>query len=166
MVAGAVPLLVMTRVCEELVPAVTLPNESEEEAACRVAADPVPLRDTSCGLEAALSVRVIAPLRVPVAVGVKVTEMVQEALTARLEPQRLVWAKSPEAAIAEIASAAVPLLVRVMVWAALVVPSDWAAKVRLVGDRVSVGVAAVAVPLSATDRVLLVALLWMARVPV
>ena len=158
--------MVMTRVCEELVPAVMLPNESEEEADCRVAAVAVPVSDTDCGLEAALSVKVIAPLRVPVAVGVKVTEMVQEALTARLEPQRLVWAKSPEAAMPEIERAAVPLLVRVMDWAALVVPSDWAAKVRLVGDRVSVGVAVTAVPLSATDRVLLVALLWMARVPV
>ena len=134
MVAEAVPLLVMTRVCEELVPAVMLPNESEEEAACRVAADPVPLRDTSCGLEA-LSVKVIAPLRVPLAVGVKVTETVQEVPTARLEPQRLVWAKSPEAAILEIESVALPVFFRVIDCAVLEVPSDWAAKVRVVADR-------------------------------
>jgi hypothetical protein len=38
---------------------------------------------------------VTAPVLVPVAVGLKVTLMVQLALAARLEPQVLVWEKSP-----------------------------------------------------------------------
>lgn len=43
----------------------------------------------------ALSVNVTAPVSVPAAVGVKVTEMVQLAPAARLDPQVLVSAKSP-----------------------------------------------------------------------
>ena len=43
----------------------------------------------------ALSVTVNAALRVPVAVGVNVTLMVQLAPAATLEPQVFVWAKSP-----------------------------------------------------------------------
>ena len=77
------------------------------------AAAPVPLNDTVCGLAAALSVNVIAPVSVPAAVGVKVTEMVQLALAAKLEPQVLVWAKLPEAAMPLIESAPVPVLVKV-----------------------------------------------------
>jgi hypothetical protein len=67
-------------------------------------------------------------LRVPVAVGVKVTLMVQEAPAANvLEPlgQVLVWAKSallvPLSPILLMVRAAVPLFLRVTVWAALVV---------------------------------------------
>ena len=79
------------------------------------AAAPVPLNDTVCGLAAALSVNVIAPVSVPAAVGVKVTEMVQLALTARLDPQVLVSAKLPEAAMPLIDRAAVPVFVKVTV---------------------------------------------------
>jgi len=52
----------------------------------------VPVSATACGLEAALSVSVIAPVRVPEAVGVKVTEIVQLAFAARLAPQVFVCA--------------------------------------------------------------------------
>ena len=48
-----------------------------------------------CGLPLALSVIVTAPLRAPLAVGVNVTLMVQFAFCATVEPQLLVWAKSP-----------------------------------------------------------------------
>ena len=44
------------------------------------------------GLPVALSVMVMAPVRVPVAVGVKVTLMEQLAPAAREAPQVLVWA--------------------------------------------------------------------------
>jgi len=55
-----------------------------------VAAAPVPVSETDCGLSTALSVKVTAPGRVPVVVGVKVTETVQEAPTPRDAVQLLV----------------------------------------------------------------------------
>lgn len=60
---------------------------------------PMPARDTTCGLSAALSVKVMLPFRAPVAVGVKTIVMVQLAEPARALPQLLVWAKSPLATI-------------------------------------------------------------------
>ncbi len=72
---------------------------------------PVPLRATLCGEPVALSVIVRLPFRVPVAVGVKVTEIVQLAPAAKLVPHVLVCAKSPDAAIDVIVRAAVPELV-------------------------------------------------------
>jgi hypothetical protein len=50
---------------------------------------------TVCGLPAALSVMVKAPVLVPPAVGLKVTLSVQVVLTGTLEPQVWVWEKSP-----------------------------------------------------------------------
>lgn len=47
---------------------------------------PVPLRETVCGLPGALSATEIVPLRLPEALGVKVTWIVQFAPDARLEP--------------------------------------------------------------------------------
>ncbi len=79
---------------------------------------PVPVRLTLCGLPAALSVRVIAAARVPLAAGVKVTLIVQLAPTATLDPQLLDWAKSlalaPVSARLVRLKAALPELVRVM----------------------------------------------------
>ena len=90
-VSAAVPLLVRVMVCAALV------VETDWLAKARLlgekvtaGATPVPLSDSCCGLAAALSVKVMAPVRVPVAVGVKVTEIVQTALAARLVPQLLV----------------------------------------------------------------------------
>jgi hypothetical protein len=51
---------------------------------------PVPLRATLCGEPVASSVIVILAVRVPAAVGVKVTEIVQLAPAATLVPQLLV----------------------------------------------------------------------------
>src|SRR5205085_11254257 len=51
---------------------------------------PVPESATVCGLPAAESVMVIAPLRAPTCVGVNVTLMVQLAAASRLPPQVLV----------------------------------------------------------------------------
>ena len=56
---------------------------------------PVPVSETVCGLLEALSVMVKLPLRVPLAVGVKVTLTVQLELVATLAPQLLLCAKSP-----------------------------------------------------------------------
>jgi hypothetical protein len=52
---------------------------------------------------------VIEPLREPVALGVKVTLRVQLAPAARLEPQVLVWAKSPLTVMLVIVRVALPV---------------------------------------------------------
>jgi len=84
---------------------------------------PVPVNETVCGLPPALSVTEMEPVREPVAVGAKVTEIVQVPAAATEAPQVLVWLKSPLAAIVVIVSAADPVLVSVTTWAALVVPN-------------------------------------------
>ena len=76
---------------------------------------PVPLSDTDWGLFAALSVSVSVPVRLPVAVGVKVTLIVQLAPGATEPAQVLVWAKSPEALMRSGVRAPLPGLLRVMV---------------------------------------------------
>lgn len=60
------------------------------------------------------------PARLPAALGVKVTLMVQLAPTARLLPQLFVWVKSPVVLMLLMVKAAVPLLVKVAACAALV----------------------------------------------
>jgi hypothetical protein len=82
---------------------------------------PVPDRLIVCGLLLALSVMVIEPVRAPAAVGVKVTLIVQFPLAATLVPQVLVSAKSPLGVILLMLSDALPELVSVTGWAALVV---------------------------------------------
>ncbi len=61
---------------------------------------PEPVSETDWGLLEAASVMVSVPVRVPAAVGVKVTLTVQLELAATLVPQLLVCAKSPLACIA------------------------------------------------------------------
>jgi len=55
-----------------------------------VTAMPVPVSGMVCGLPAASSVMVITPVRVPVAVGVKVTVMVQVPPAATVAPHEVV----------------------------------------------------------------------------
>jgi hypothetical protein len=68
------------------------------------------------------------PLLVPAAVGLKVTEIVQLAPAPTVIPQVLVCEKSPLAAMLEMLSVAVPVLLRLTDCAALVVPTSWPAK--------------------------------------
>ena len=79
----------------------------------------MPVRLTLWGLPVALSVKVTAAVRVPLAAGVKVTLIVQLAPAATELPQLLVWAKSPGfvpvSAMLVTVKAALPVLVRVMV---------------------------------------------------
>jgi len=95
-----------------------------------------------------LSLMLIEAVRMPLAAGVKVTLMVQFPPAATELPQVLAWAKSlalgPVIARLEIVKAPLPMLPRAMVRVALVVPTGWLAKVRLVGERLTasgVGVA-------------------------
>ena len=83
--------------------------EGETEAR---GATPVPLKLTVCGLPLALSVRVIVPVRVPLAVGVKNTLIAQPVPAATLAPQLSCWEKSPVTAMLRV-SVAVP---RLLTW--------------------------------------------------
>jgi len=87
------------------------------------------------------------PERDPVAVGVKVTLMVQLLPAKTGLVQVLVWAKSPVAEILVIVSVALPELVSVTDCTVLVVPTIWELKVRLEDDRVTAGAAPVPVKL-------------------
>jgi hypothetical protein len=118
---------------------------------------PVPVRETVCGLPVALSVIETFAVRVPAAVGVKVTLIVQLALAFTLPPQVLVSAKSPllvpVIAMLVRESAAEPLLVSVTFCAALVVFTVWLAKVRLAGDSVTAGVPPALAPVPVRETV-------------
>ena len=83
----------------------------------------VPIRLTVCGVPAALSLIVNVPVRVPLAVGVKVTLSVQVDPAATPFPQLSVSAKSPLAEMLVMCNGAVPLLERFTVCGALVVPT-------------------------------------------
>src|ERR1019366_7834109 len=80
---------------------------------------PVPVRVTVWGLPVALSVRARAAVRVPLAVAVKVTLMVQLAPAATELPQLLVCAKSlglvPTSAMLVMLKAELPVLFSVRV---------------------------------------------------
>jgi hypothetical protein len=117
--------------------------------------DPVPLSPRLCGVSAALSAIDTPAEREPEAPGENVTEIVHVAFTpsvAGLSGHVFVCAKSPAfapaTAIPVIANGAVPEFVSVAVFAALVVPTVWLAKVRLVGVSVTAG--AVPLPVSGT----------------
>ena len=104
---------------------------------------PVPEIATDCGLPAALSAIETEALRDPEAVGVNVTLMAQLAPAARVLPQVFVCAKSPAFApvmlMLLMVSSAEPLLVSVIGCAALVEFWFCVAKVRVAGDRDTVG---------------------------
>ena len=123
---AALPELLSVTVCGALVvPCAWLPKVrlTGERPATGPLADPVPVRLTVCGLLAAPSVMVRAPVLVPPAVGVKVTVTVQLAPIARLAPQVLLSAKSPPAVTPWIRSGSLLGLLSDKVWEALVVPT-------------------------------------------
>src|SRR5215203_3224281 len=80
--SGAVPVLLRVVDCVAGVPTVCELKVSVFGVSVSVGAVPVPMRATSRGLPAASSVIVTLAVRGPAAVGVKVTEIVQLALTA------------------------------------------------------------------------------------
>ena len=79
----------------------------------------------------------------PDAVGANVTLKVQvfpgPGAAATLAPQVLVCAKSPAATTFEMVKAPLPELVRVTVWAALVVPTACPVNVSVLGERFTTG---------------------------
>lgn len=101
---------------------------------------PVPVSGTVCGLLFALSVIVIAPVRVPVAVGVKVTLILQFAPAASVAPQGfglVTRAKSPLATMLLMDNVPLPLLVMVTIFPGAVLPTTTAPQVSEVGDSVT-----------------------------
>jgi hypothetical protein len=86
-------------------------NEAGERLTTGAVPVPVRLTDWVAGL--ALSVMVREPLLEPLAVGVKVTLRVQLAATATLEPQVLVWEKSPLTVMLVMLRSALPVFLRV-----------------------------------------------------
>jgi hypothetical protein len=152
-VRAAVPAFVNVTICAALaVPTfaeakVRLVDESVTDGAV---ATPVPERVTVWGEPVALSITERAPVRVPVAEGVKVTEMAQLPPAARLVPQFWLAAKSPDVAREVKLRAAFPELVNVTICATLVAPTFVDAKVKLVGESAAVGAVAMPVPESAT----------------
>ena len=85
-----------------------------------------------------MSVMVMEPVRVPVAVGVNVTVIVQGVFGASELGHELA-AKSPLVAMLEMESVAVPVFVKVTFCDALVVFTNWLPKLRLVFERVTTG---------------------------
>jgi hypothetical protein len=112
---------------------------------------PVPERPTDCGLPLALSVMVSAADDEPAAEGVYVTATVHVPPAATELPQVFptsakLLALVPVIAKLVILNAALPALVRVTVWAELVVSTGWLPKARLVVERVIDGVEPVPPP--------------------
>jgi hypothetical protein len=130
--------------------------------ACTV---PVPDNATVCGLLGELSVIVSVPVRVPTAVGVKVTSILQFFPAASVAPQGLVdvvWPKSPLVVMLLIFSVEVPVLVKVTAFLAPVAPTTTLAHVRDDGVTVTVG----PVPLVVTVRLTEVVAVRLPDVPV
>jgi len=154
-VSGAVPVFLSVDDCEGLVVPISCePNArlGGVSVAAGAGVPPVPLRASACGLPVALSETCTVAARGPVALGEKVTVMVQVALAASDAGQSLVCVKSvafaPVMAMPVIVSGAVPEFRSVEVCDALVVPTSCEPNVRPLGVSVTAG--AVPVPVSAT----------------
>jgi hypothetical protein len=147
----AAPVLVSVTNCGALVVVtICVPKvRVEGKRVTAAAGTPFPLSRIVCGLFAVLSVMVTDPYRLPGAVGVKIMLMVQLAALARLAPHVLVSAKSPVAATLVMFKGEPPMLFKVTDWGALLVPTTWLGKVRLVGERLTAG-PATPVPVSST----------------
>jgi hypothetical protein len=113
---------------------------------------PVPERATVWGLPAAPSVIVSVAVRLPLADGLKVTLIAQLAPATTLDPQLLLWAKllalEPVTTMLVMLKFALPVLVKVTVWAVLVAPTERFPNARLDGETLTTE--AVPVPERAT----------------
>lgn len=99
---------------------------------------PVPVKLTVCGLPLALSVMVMEPVCVPVAVGVNVTLITQGVLGAR-ELGHVLAAKFPLVTMLEMERVAVPVFVSVTFCDVLVVLTAWLPRLKPVGESVTAG---------------------------
>lgn len=104
---------------------------------------PDPERAICCGLATALSVILITALRLPVADGAKVTEIVQLLSLGIDRPQLLVWLKSPALVPVTVMLPKIRLvplgILMVTAFTALAVPTVWPENARLLGDSKTLG---------------------------
>ena len=155
-VRGAVPVLVSVTDCDALVaPTFTVPNDRLVAERLTVGGvRPVPLREIDCGELVALSVMVMAAVMAPAFVGEKWPWMTQFAPAATLVPQ--LFANPNEEAFVPVTvmlvtvRVPVPVLVSVTDCDALVDPTCWVPKDKLLADRDTAG-APLPVPLKAID---------------
>ncbi len=102
---------------------------------------PVPVRVTACGLPPPSLLKRTDAVRAPIAVGLNVTLTVQLPPVPKVLPQVLGGERekspafAPRIAICHKFIVTVPLFVRVIVCAALLVFTVWLAKGRVVGDK-------------------------------
>src|SRR5438093_13717308 len=106
----------------------------DPDAAVIEKSSPVPARASFCGLLAALSLRVTIPVRVPPAVGLKLTLTVQLPLEVSVAPQVLVSAKSPLILRLLMFRVTLPVFLTVIVCATLWDPTICPLKVRFPGE--------------------------------
>jgi hypothetical protein len=124
---------------------------------------PLPVSGTSCGLLAALSLMVRVPVIVPTTVGLNFTEILQCFKCNTGEVQVLVSENPAVTETLETLSATVPLLIRLTVFAAAVVPTACPAQLKLAGSTlataagVAVGVAVAVAVLVAVAVTVIVA---------
>src|SRR5208282_4230949 len=141
-IRGGVPTFVrVTAMAPLVVLSTTLPNDTLAGSRLTTGAAvvvPVPVSVTNCEPVPALSLMVILPLRVPVAAGVNVTEIVQLRPGATTPTQLSVSVKLPAATMLDTVMAP-PEFVSVMSCAALVTPTAVAGNVRLAGDALAEG---------------------------
>lgn len=143
---GAVPVLLsMIEVGELLDPTSTPVKLRPTGKSVATGATPTPLIGALCGLPAALSLILTVDDRLPVFVGLKTTLMAQLELVGTLLGQLFVSEKSPELAveivIEVIDNDALPVLVSVIICGVLPMPTCWLPKLRLEGDKLTVGCA-------------------------
>ena len=121
--------LVVVNACE---PNVKLPGVTVNVAVPGV---PVPVNVTVCGLPVALSVNVIAPVRVPVAVGLNVIENTHGSPSTGMfvHCASVAPAKSPDVTMLVNVTAVPPVFDTVTFCPALVVPTAWLPNVNDVG---------------------------------
>ena len=110
-------------------------------AGLRVAAGATPVPDN---VTTPLAPTVRVPVTAPVAVGVKATSTVHDALAARVVRQvELGWVKLAVVRIVPTVSVAVAVFVNVTICAELVEPTNWLAKLRFEGDSPPTATAAI-----------------------
>lgn len=93
--AAVLPLVSVTVCAAEVVPLNWSGKLKLVEERLTAGAEVMPVKPTMCGLPAALSVMMMDPVRLPVAVGVKLTLMTHAPPATTLVPQVFVCAKSP-----------------------------------------------------------------------
>jgi len=104
-----------------------------------IGATPVPLKVTDCGLLAAYSLKVSAPLTGPEEMGRKLTLTVQLPLAATEGRQLLLCVQPFETVRLVMLRGRLPVFVKVTCCGALVVPATWLLKFRFAGETSGAG---------------------------